>query len=296
MRARDESFGVNMADWIEKLERLNALHKAGALTDQEFAAQKAVLLADKEREAAVPPPPPAAPVYQETVYDDAPPAGGVPKWAMIGVPAVLVVALAAWFGASLVKPGPDKDIVAGPSGVASDAVVAVATPTASAALPVALDGTLKFAAADQCKAGPVLEAMYKKMDAAMDLGSGKGVTVKLDAWDAPLSVWAKSVENASEMTTNQDAAVKFPDGATWHGLRLSRLTTHRSIPEGSDSTYVRTISFLEPADKVQKTLARLGFGAPREPDYSPLEDEACGGAAQVVSLNGGSALSCSWGC
>jgi Short C-terminal domain len=66
-----------MADWIEKLERLNALHKAGALTDQEFAAQKAVLLADKEREAAAPPPP-AAPVYQEPVYDE-PRHGGVPK-------------------------------------------------------------------------------------------------------------------------------------------------------------------------------------------------------------------------
>lgn len=281
-----------MSDWIEKLERLNALHKAGALTDQEFAAQKAVLLADKEREAAAPPPP-AAPVYQEPVYDEAP-RGGVPKWALIGVPAVLVIALAAWFGASLVKSGPDKDIVPGPI-ASSDAAVAVATPTSEAPLPVALDGTLKFAAADQCTAGPVLEAMYKKLDAAMDLGSGKGVTVKLDAWDTPLTVWAKSVTDASQMTT-QDAVLKFPDASTWHGLRLGRLTTHRVSPAESDSSYTRTISFLEPADKVQKTLARLGFGAPREPDYSPLQDEACGGSAQVVSLNGGAALSCTWGC
>ncbi|MFM5916732.1 MAG: SHOCT domain-containing protein [Novosphingobium sp.] len=289
-----------MADWIEKLERLNALHKAGALTDAEFAAQKAVLLADKEREAVVPPPAPApslqsGPVYQEPVYDE-PPRGGIPKWAMIGVPAALVVALAAWFGASLVKPGPDKEITGAPSAAASDAAVAMATPSAAAVLPVALDGTLKYAAADQCKAGPVLESIYKKLDAAMDLGSGKGVTVKLDAWDTPLSVWAKSVSSEADMTTTQDAALKFPDATTWHGLRLSRVTTHRSIPEGTDSTYTRTISFLEPADKVQKTLARLGFGAPREPDYSPLEDEACGGSAQVVALNGGSALSCSWGC
>ncbi|MFM5895129.1 MAG: SHOCT domain-containing protein [Novosphingobium sp.] len=282
-----------MADWIEKLERLNALHKAGALTDQEFAAQKAVLLADKEREAAAPPPP-AAPVYQEPVYDDVP-RGGVPKWVLIGLPAALVVALAAWFGSSLVKSGPDKEIVSGPSAGASDAAVAMATPTQSAALPVALDGTLKFAAADQCKAGPVLEAMYKKLDAAMDLGSGKGVTVKLDAWDVPLGVWAKSVTDSTEMTT-ADAALKFPDATTWHGLRLSRVTTHRVSPAESDSSYTRTVSFLEPADKVQKVLARLGFGAPREPDYSPLDDGGCGGSAQVVSLNGGAALSCTWGC
>ncbi len=283
-----------MADWIEKLERLNALHKAGALTDAEFAAQKAVLLADKEREAAAPPPP-AAPVYQEPVYDAAP-AGGIPKWAMIGVPAALVIALAAWFGASLVKSGPDKELTAGPSGAASDAALAMATPSAAPAMPVALDGTLKYAAADQCKAGPVLESIYKKLDAAMDLGSGKGVSVKLDAWDTPLTVWAKSVATDEGMTTTSDAALKFPDATTWHGLRLSRVTTHRVVPEGTDSTYTRTISFLEPADKVQKTLARLGFGAPREPEYSPLEDEACGGLAQVVSLNGGAALSCSWGC
>ena len=171
----------------------------------------------------------------------------------------------------------------------------MATPTQEAALPVALDGTLRFAAADQCKAGPVLEAVYKKLDAAMDLGSGKGVTVKLDAWDVPLGVWAKSVTDPAG-TTTQDGAVKYAAATTWHGLRLSRLTTHRVSPPDSDSSYTRSISFLEPADKVQKTLARLGFGAPREPDYAPLQDVACGGSAQVVSLNGGSALTCSWGC
>ena len=290
-----------MADWIEQLERLTQLHKAGALTDAEFDGQKARILAGQDVAASAAPtptpktmPPPAAPVYQEPVYDE-PVRGGVPKWALIGVPAALVVALAAWFGMSLVKPGPDKDIVSGPSAGASDAAVALATPSAEAALPVALDGTIKYAAADQCKAGPVLEAMYKKLDAAMDLGSGKGVSVKLDAWDAPLGVWAKSVTDQTEMNT-ADAAIKFPEGTTWHGLRLSRVTTHRVSPAESDSSYTRTISFLEPAGKVQKALARLGFGAPLEPDYSPIEDEACGGSAQVVSLNGGAALSCTWGC
>jgi len=289
-----------MADWIDQLERLTQLHKSGALTDAEFAAQKARVLAGYDVAAsAVPTPspvPPTTPVYQEPVYDD-PPRGGVPKWVMIGVPAALVVALAAWFGMSLVKPGPDKELTGGSiaTPLASDAALAMATPSSEAALPVALDGTLKYAAADQCKAGTVLEAVYKKLDAAMDLGSGKGVSVKLDAWDAPLTVWAKSVTDSAQMNT-ADAALKFPEGTTWHGLRLSRVTTHRASPAESDSSYTRSISFLEPADKVQKTLARLGFAAPREPDYSPIEDEACGGSAQVVSLNGGAALSCTWGC
>ena len=288
-----------MADWIEKLERLNALHKAGALTDEEFAGQKAVLLADKERAAGAPPPPaPPAyqqPVYQEPVYDDAHGdrgRGGVPKWVMIGVPAALVIALAGWFGGSLIKSGLDPVPTPGPI----PTPMPTPGPTQDAALPVALDGTLKFAAADQCKAGPVLESVYKKLGAAMDLGSGQGVTVKLDAWDTPLTVWAKSVSSEADMTTTQDAAMKFPEGTTWHGLRLSRMTTHRSIPEGSDSSYTRTISFLEPAAKVQKSLSRLGFSVPLEPDYAPLEGDACSGSAQVVSLNGGAALSCTWGC
>lgn len=283
-----------MADWIEQLERLTQLHKNGALTDAEFAAQKAKLLAAQDAPQA--PPVMPAPVTDWHDVHAAPERGGaLPKAVIFGVPAALVIALAAWFGASLVKPGPDKELAGGAGAAASDGALAAATPTQEAALPVALDGTLRFAAADQCKAGPVLEAIYKKLDAAMDLGSGKGVTVKLDAWDAPLGVWAKSVTDQTEMTT-QDAAIKFPAEATWHGLHLSRLTTHRISPAESDSSYTRSISFLEPADKVQMTLARLGFGAPREPDYAPLEDEACVGSAQIVALNGGSALSCTWGC
>ena len=282
-----------MADWIEQLERLTQLHKSGALTDAEFAAQKAKLLAAQDgvqRSPVVP-----APVTDWHDAQAAPERGGaLPRAVVFGVPAALVIALAAWFGMSLVKSGPDKELTAGPSGAASDAALAMATQ--DAALPVALDGTLKFAAADQCKAGPVLESVYKKLGAAMDLGSGQGVTVKLDAWDTPLTVWAKSVSSEADMTTTQDAAMKFPEGTTWHGLRLSRMTTHRSIPEGSDSSYTRTISFLEPAAKVQKSLSRLGFSVPLEPDYAPLEGDACGGSAQVVALNGGAALSCTWGC
>ena len=283
-----------MADWIEQLERLTRLHTSGALTDAEFAAQKAKLLAAQDAPSA----PPVSPTPVSEWHDaQAAPErdGALPRWVVFGVPALLVVALAAWFGSSLVSPGPDKELAGTPMVAASDGAVAMATPTQDAPLPVALDGTLAFAAPDQCKAGPVLEAIYKKLDAAMDLGSGKGVSVKLDAWDQPLGVWAKSVTDPSGMTT-QDAAMKFPAASTWQGLRLSRVTAQRVSPADADGSYTRSLSFLETADKVQKTLARLGFAAPREPDYAPLQDQGCGGSAQVVSLNGGAALTCTWGC
>ena len=286
-----------MADWIEQLERLTQLHRTGALTDAEFAAQKARLLGAQD---AVPPVSPAS--YQPAPVWDHPPgdpgrSGALPKAVIFGVPAALVLVLAAWFGSSLVSRGPDPQLGAGAlaTASASDAALAVATPSQDAPLPVALDGTLRYAAPDQCTAGPVLAAMYKKLDAAMALGSGKGVTIKLDAWDEPLGVWAKSVTDQTGMTA-QDGAMKFPAATTWHGLRLSRISTQRLSPAEADSSYKRSISFLEPADKVQKTLARLGFGAPKEPEYSQLSDQTCGGSMQVVSLNGGSALTCSWGC
>lgn len=285
-----------MADWIEQLERLTQLHRTGALTDAEFAAQKARLLAAQD----------AVPTAAPTRYQSGPGweprepterSAGVPKVLMFGVPALMLVLLAAWFGSTLVTRRPDPGQTSGAisSATATDAVLALATPTAEPAMPVALDGTLQYAAADQCKPGPVLEALYKKLDAAMALGSGKGVTVKLDAWDRPLAVWAKSVTDQTGLS-EQDGAIKFPEATTWHGLRLSRLSARRLSPADNESTYIRSISFLEPADKVQKTLARLGFGAPREPEVRPLSDDTCGGMMRVVALNGGSALTCSWGC
>ena len=275
-----------MSDWIEQLERLTALHKAGALTDEEFAAQKARLLEARDQAVAAP----------EPDWEPEPaPAGGIPKWAMIGVPAAVLLAAAAWFGSSLIGGGPDPEISASASASASDAAVAMPTPSEAPPMPVALDGSLKFASSSQCAAGGALEAIYKKLDAAAELGSGKGMTVKLDAWDSPLALSAKVATDKDGVET-RDASVKFPEATTWHGLRLSRLTTQTVMVPESDGGYTRTVNFLEPADKVQKVLARLGFGAPKAPDYTELGGEGCGGSAQVITLDGGSALSCSWGC
>lgn len=273
-----------MSDWIEQLERLTALHKAGALTDEEFAAQKARLLETRDQGAAAP-----------GEWDEAPAvaAGGVPRMALIGLGAVAVLGVAAWFGSSLIGGGPDPQLAA--SGIATDAALAMATPSEEPAMPVALDGSLKFGSPSQCNATGALEAIYKKLDTAGELGSGRGMTIKLDAWDTPLALTAKSSTDKDGIET-RDAWVKFPEATTWHGLKLSRVTTQTITVPDSDGSYTRTVNFLEPADKVQKTLARLGFGAPKAPDFAELSDDACGGGMQIIALDGGSALSCSWGC
>ena len=148
-----------MADWVEQLERLTQLHKAGALTDAEFAAQKAKLLAAQDVPAAAARAAAQAPTqaWQPPLHE--PEREGLPKAVLYSIPVALAVGLAAWLGASLLMGGgTDPQLAASPSGAASDAVLAAATPgpTQAAIMPVALDGTLKYASAEQCTAGPVL--------------------------------------------------------------------------------------------------------------------------------------------
>ena len=302
-----------MADWIEQLERLAQLHKAGVLTDEEFAGQKAKLLAAHDVPAAaaapmaappVPAPAEAAPVMAEaapgwdsTTYIEEPARGGAAKWALIGVPVALLLAGAAWFGSSIIGGKSDPELSGGAIATAAPSAAALpsAEPSAEAALPAALDGSLAFAAAGDCKAGGTLEAVYKKLDSAANLGSGKGITVRLDAFPNPLGLEVKNSTDA-QGTETRHASLRFPANASWHGLKLSRLTSTSLLVPESDGSYTRTLNFLEEPDKVRATLARLGFGAPRSPDYAELHDDACGGSMQIVAVAGGSALSCSWGC
>lgn len=299
-----------MADWIEQLERLAQLHKAGVLTDEEFAGQKAKLLAARDEPPVVAPPAPvpapveaapamaeAAPAWDSASYAEEPARGGVPKWALIGVPVALVLAGAAWFGSTIIGGKSDPELSGGAmaSAAPSEAAMPSAAPSSEAPLPAALDGTLAFAAASDCKAGGTLEAVYKKLDSAADLGSGKGITVRLDAFSNPLGIDVKNSTDADGIETRH-AWLRFPANTTWHGLKLSRVTSTSTIVPESDGSYTRTINFMEEPDKVRSTLARLGFGAPRSPDYAELKDDACGGSMQIVAVSGGSTLSCSWGC
>lgn len=295
-----------MADWIEQLERLSQLHKAGALTDDEFAAQKARVLAAADAPAAAAAP--DAPVLAEAdepaeswdtvTYAEEPARGKALKWALLALPVALVLAGAAWFGSTLIGPNSDPELTggAGAAPLASDVAAASAAPSEEAALPASLDETLTYASASNCKAAGALEAIYKKLDSAAGLGSGKGITVRLDGFDNPLALEVKNGTDA-DGTETRHAWLRFPANTTWHGLKLSRLTlTNTLVPESDAGAYEQTMTFLDQPDKVRSTLDRLGFGAPRAPDISELSDQDCKGSMQIVAISGGSALVCSWSC
>lgn len=295
-----------MPDWIEQLERLTQLHKAGALTDDEFATQKArvLALADAPAAAAAPEAPEEAAEADEAEADwdtathaEQPARSTAAKWALLAVPVAMLLAAAAWFGATLVGPKADPELTgaAGAAPLASDVAVASTAPSEDAPLPAALGETLTYASASNCKAAGTLEAIYKKLDSAAELGSGKGITVSLGAFADPLALNVKNSTDA-DGTETKHAWLRFPEGTTWHGLKLSRVTTTTTIVPQSDGGYARAITFLDQPDKVRTTLARLGFGAPRAPDYATLTDNGCGGSMQIVAISGGSALTCNWGC
>lgn len=274
-----------MTDWIEQLERLTRLHREGALTDAEFASQKARLLDSAgQRDAAAEPYPAEAPARSR-------------QWlyAAFGVAALGIVGAAAFLGSRVT---PDAALTT-PAAIATPASTdtELATDLATEApMPVALDETLTFATPSRCQAGETLERVYKKLEAGMDLGSGQGLTIALDAFAAPLEITAKSAKDREGALT-ASAELRFPAETTWHGLLVSWVTTSRYYPPETDGMDSRTVNFLEPPEKVRKTLARLGFGVPIAPDYAPIEEpNSCGGAMQIESRPGGSALVCSWGC
>lgn len=275
-----------MTDWIEQLERLTRLHREGALTDAEFASQKARLLALAGQQDTA---------AEQPHREEAPARSRRWLYAAFGVAALGVVGAAAFLGSRVV---PDAALttpaaIATPASIGADPATDMAT---EAPMPVALDETLTFAAPSRCQAGETLERVYKKLEAGMDLGSGQGLTVALDAFAAPLQISAKSAKDrAGALTASAD--LRFPAETTWHGLRVSRVTTSRYYPPETDGMDSRTVNFLEPPEKVRKTLARLGFAAPIAPAYAPIEEpNSCGGAMQIESRPGGSALVCSRGC
>ncbi|WP_309621936.1 SHOCT domain-containing protein [Novosphingobium sp.] len=292
-----------MADWIEQLERLSQLHKAGALTDEEFAAQKARVMAlaaapDASRAPEPEPAAPAAAEWDSAAYVADAPRSTAAKWALIGLPVALVLAGAAWFGSTLIGPKSDPGLsgAATAAPLASAAAAASAAPSEEAALPASLDETLTYAAANNCKAAGALEAIYKKLDSAAGLGSANGITVRLDAFDSPLALNVKNGTDADGIETRH-AWLRFPEGTTWHGLKLSRLTSTSTLePESDAGAYEQAMTFLDQPDKVRSTFARLGFGAPRAPGFSELNDQDCKGSMQIVAISGGSALVCSWSC
>lgn len=292
--------GVNMNDWISKLERAKALFDAGGLTTDEFEAEKARLI---PRSAF---PEPAENQEEQNLNgvfpqeDESETLEFVHKgflgtrhksWIFLGLGGAVMAFLFYVFWPAnsdiAVKAPKSREVAKIPTKV-------VEKPPEPKI--VSLDSTLKFSSPSECIAEGTLEKVYLKLDKAMENGGGS-YTVKLDEYEEALPVQAR-VEKDSEEIESRSASVRLPLGTTWHGLKLSRIKADWYLPPETDSSYSRSINFLQTPREVQNVLNGLGFNAPLDPDYSELPDtyNSCGGAMYIQKIPGGSSLSCGWGC
>lgn len=117
-----------MTDHIDALERLARLHQSGALTDAEFAAQKAVLLGGQRVPTA-----PAAPVHSQ-------PAQGIqPLWLLLGALGAVLLGVLIWWQMvdskykveQVPAPGASASATASPVGAASTDAAASASASPS---------------------------------------------------------------------------------------------------------------------------------------------------------------------
>ncbi|MGH7948101.1 MAG: SHOCT domain-containing protein [Candidatus Binataceae bacterium] len=166
--------------------------------------------------------------------------------------------------------------------------------TPSAAATVDLSNTLQFSTPSQCTAAGTLEKVFAKLDTARDAQS-TSATVKLDEFADGLPV---RVEQATDRdgVVEQSSEIGFTREVDWNGLRLSRIRTNLVAPPETDSSYSRILTFRDEPETVRLNLARLGFAAPLAPSYAELRDDACGGTMYVGAVSGGAALYCGWGC
>lgn len=157
-----------------------------------------------------------------------------------------------------------------------------------------LNNTLRFGEPKECVAEGTLGKLYAKLDKATE-APGTPLSVKLDEFENPMSVFSEENTDADGARV-ASAYVRFPEQAVWNSLKLSRAKVNIYAPPESDSSYTRSLTFLNTPVQVQTALNRMGFAVPLSPRYSELHDEGCGGAMQIEAVPGGASLSCGWGC
>ncbi|MBB3983586.1 hypothetical protein GGR44_003282 [Sphingobium fontiphilum] len=285
-----------MDDQLTQLERLALLHAQGALTQEEFAAEKARILSAAHDQT---------PERRTGTWDKPraetkqPPRKVQRKTAMIAL-----AGLAGLIGAGsyYVLRGQDSTSPAASEPPTSlPAPSPTPTPAASTdmapATAMPLDDSIQFANAANCEASKGTEALFNNI-----LTPPQGDVANISA--KPIRVGPDQIEiipafnkQAGEGSdTVYESVATFPQPSTWHGLRVTGVSASLYVIPEADSTYTRQIRFKEDPGALRAALNRQGFNLPRAPAYAELQDDACGGSMQIVDMPEGSALQCSWGC
>ena len=173
-------------------------------------------------------------------------------------------------------------------------------PSPGAPAAISLDRALTFADPAQCRPSPelrrVLERMLVRDEARGDFRIGGAVSLAgLEGSLMPRLTVTPSTQDGLRMIDYQ-SSLQLPNGSRWHGLRVSRIAVTYLEVDESDDQEQTSIDFLEPPATVRRFLNQREFNVPVAPGYSELHDHACGGAMQIVTIAGGAALQCGYGC
>ena len=314
-----------MDDRITRIERLAALHRDGALTDDEFRDEKLRVLAGSAAAPPVeevepapppeqplpPPPPPFVPtlvvVEEEAIEEPAPilgpyePAAPRPSRAGWWVGGLLVLAAAivaaVWYARSITLADAPRSSV---GTAASRQLASPATPVPEPVVedePTDLSDALAFSNPGQCEFGGEGDRAFGALLSRQGGEWGTDGLVRLGALTlTPKLEVKRSVGDDGMESTSYYSTARAPDGVLWNGLKLSRLVHSLNLPAESDSLEERSITFVEDPHRVGRVLRDLGVSVPVGDGYRELEDGACGGSMQVKAIPGGSAMVCQWGC
>ncbi|PLK25625.1 SHOCT domain-containing protein [Novosphingobium sp. TH158] len=239
-----------MANRLEALERLQALHASGALTKQEFEAEKQRLLSGAED------------------------AGGSTNWGLIagiGIPAALVVALGGWWYASQLGEKADAALA---EASASASASAEASEAASAAPSAAAD---PYAGAElvQCRQGEcswekVLSVRTIQTTADGELkitesyvGSSRDDGTGTGAYSPKLAIsWEKPVVQTYVFCSLKQPGLAFKDRwgeGGWIGHLIDPYDTY-GYNTSSVRTYMKACHGLDFYRKdITKVLQRIGY-------------------------------------
>lgn len=285
-----------MDNQLEQLERLARLREQGALTPEEFLAEKARLLGTSDVQT------PAQHAVGEA--NTAQPPSASPRHRRAVVVAVSVIAVAALGGgaAYYVLNQPESAGQEVQAKLIPQPDVAIAAPPIMSAIaepsPLALEDDLRFSDPANCHASATTEALFNHVltppNGDIANIASKTIRVGRDPIEVTPVLTKATGENEGERVFEGVANVPRP--ATWHGLRVRGIAASLYVVPEADSTYTRQIRFLDDADTAREALNKLGFNIPRSPEYAELHDDSCGGSMQIVAITGGSALQCSWGC
>jgi hypothetical protein len=283
-----------MADRLEALERLARLHAAGALSDDEFAAEKRKIL-----EGGVLPPEPVP------IAAPAPPAQAVPpavsavgagdtraewmqrhRWPLAAAGAALL--FGGYFAYATVQdlrqavPADEKAARADSKGTAKGRG---GTAPVGAADDIAW---LSFEDSKSCSPGPELRALVEDMAGRQPAeGETAETTIRLPGGGEPVPLQVRRIAVEGARTAPVAAQVETTGG--WRGLDVRAL---RTVAWPGGQVRSLQIRFGNPPGEVRRALTEAGFELAAVGELRNTTAGDRGVALGIEEITGGAALTC----